>query len=382
VVQGALSVVLIVGAGLFLRSLYNVHAIDIGLDASRTIVSSIRPERTAGFAASMEDFAVRIRAIPGVDHVALSTSAPFVHWDARDAFLPGQDTSVTLAGERPAGIGVDTAFFAAMGMRVRTGRAILPTDVDGGASVVVVTETMARALWPGASGIGKCLIPYSRSNACASVVGVVSDLHQWSLVEAPRMRFFIPMAQLPASSRLPTSMVIDADPHRANAISAIVHSQMSRTFPTARIMWAPAPIARRLEPELRPWRVGAGLFVALGALALFVATIGIYSVIAYAFSQRMHEIGVRMALGARSSDIRGLVLGEALRVVAIGAALGIVLAVGLGRLVASLLYDVSSRDPLIMAMSAAVLVVAGTMAGLIPALRASRVDPVVSLRAE
>ena len=94
------------------------------------------------------------------------------------------------------------------------------------------------------------------------------------------------------------------------------------------------------------------------------------------------EIGVRMALGARSSDIRGLVLGEALRVVASGAALGIVLAVGLGRLVASLLYGVSSRDPVTMAVSAAVLFVAGTMAGLVPSLSASRVDPVVSLRAE
>ena len=382
VAQGSLSVVLIAGAGLFLRSLYNVHAIDIGVDPSSTIVSSIRPERSAGFAPMMEDFAARVRPMPGVAHVALSTSAPFVHWDARDAFLPGQDTSVTLAGERPAGIGVDTAFFAAMGMRLRAGRGILPSDVAGAPNVVVVTEMMARALWPSESAIGKCLIPYARSNACAAVVGVVNDLHQWSLVEAPRMRFFIPIAQLPASSRLPTSMVVDADPRRASAIAGVVHAQMARAFPAARIMWPPAPIARRLEPELRPWRVGAGLFVALGALALFVATIGIYSVIAYSLSQRTHEIGVRMALGARSSDIRGLVLADALRVVAIGAALGSVLAVGLGQLVASLLYGVSSRDPIIITGSAAVLFVAGTMAGLIPASRASRVDPVVSLKAE
>src|SRR6185295_6930192 len=183
--QGALSVVLIVGAGLFLRSLYNVHAIDVGLDESRTIISSIRPARSAGFAPMMEEFASRVRPIRGVEHVGLGTSAPFVHWDARDAYLPGQDTSVSLGGERAGGIGVDTAFLSAMGLRIRSGRGILPADVAGAPRVVVVSETMAKTLWPGDAAIGKCLIPFSRSSACFTVVGVVNDIHQWGLVEAP-----------------------------------------------------------------------------------------------------------------------------------------------------------------------------------------------------
>jgi predicted permease len=382
VAQGALSVVLLVGAGLFLRSLSNVHAIDIGLDPTRTIIASVRPARSAGFAAMMQEFALRARPIPGVEHVALGTSAPFVHWDARDAFLPGHDTSVTLAGERPAGIGVDTAFFRATGMQLRAGRGILATDVAGAPNVVVVSETMARTVWPAETPIGKCIIPYVRAGPCFTVVGVVSDLHQWSVVEAPRMRYFVPLQQVPPPGGLPTSLVIRASSARASAIAAIVHAEMQRTFPTARIMWPAAPVAQRLEPELRPWRVGAGLFVALGALALLVATIGIYSVIAYSFSQRTHEIGVRMALGARSRDVHALVLGEGLRVVAMGVGAGIVLALVLGRLVASLLFGVSSYDPLSLVASAGLLTAAGALAALLPAVKAARVDPVVSLRSD
>jgi putative ABC transport system permease protein len=147
-------------------------------------------------------------------------------------------------------------------------------------------------------------------------------------------------------------------------------------------MWPAVPIEQRLEPQLRPWRVGTGLFVALGGLALVVATVGIYSVVAYSFSQRAHEMGVRLALGARGHDVRKLVLTEGLRVVAIGVVVGVVMVLALGPLLASLLYDVSSRDPVTIVASAVVLLMAGTLAGLPPAWAASRVDPVVSLRAE
>jgi ABC-type antimicrobial peptide transport system permease subunit len=141
-------------------------------------------------------------------------------------------------------------------------------------------------------------------------------------------------------------------------------------------------MAERLVEEYRPWKVGAGLFITLGSLALVVATIGVYSVLAYTLSQRTKELGVRMALGATASDMRRLVVVEGLRPVAIGAGVGIVLALVLGRLVASLLYGVSSRDPMTLVVSVAVLIGSGLLAGLLPAWRASRVDPVVALRSE
>jgi ABC-type antimicrobial peptide transport system permease subunit len=137
-----------------------------------------------------------------------------------------------------------------------------------------------------------------------------------------------------------------------------------------------------LEPELRPWRLGASLFSVLGVLAAVVAAIGVYSVISYGVSQRTHEMGVRIALGARLADILGLVAGEGLRVVVVGIAIGVGSAVAMGRLVSSLLYGVSTRDPLVLAGVCVLLTVMGLSASLIPAVRAARIDPVRALRAD
>ncbi len=137
-----------------------------------------------------------------------------------------------------------------------------------------------------------------------------------------------------------------------------------------------------LAPQYRQWRLGAGLFTALGLLALVVAAFGIYSALAYAFSQRTHEIGVRMALGARAADVLEMVLAEGLRLVVIGVVVGCALALAAGRLVASLLYDTSPHDPLVMAAVALVLLATAAAAALLPAWRAARVDPVGALRSE
>jgi ABC-type antimicrobial peptide transport system permease subunit len=137
-----------------------------------------------------------------------------------------------------------------------------------------------------------------------------------------------------------------------------------------------------LERDFRPWRLGAILFTAFGALALVVAAIGVYSVVAYAVTQRMHEMGVRIALGARLPDIMTLVTTESVKVVAVGVGLGIVIALALGRLIVSLLYGLSPHDPLVILAAAAVLCAIGIAASLVPAWRASRVDPVIALRAD
>jgi putative ABC transport system permease protein len=142
------------------------------------------------------------------------------------------------------------------------------------------------------------------------------------------------------------------------------------------------PLSSYLEPELRPWRLGATLFTGMGILALIVATIGVYSVIAYAVSQRTNEMGVRIALGAQMADIARLVVGDGLRTVAIGIAVGIALSLALGKLVASVLYGISARDPWVIVFAAFVLAIIGTAASVIPALRAARVDPVTALRVD
>jgi ABC-type antimicrobial peptide transport system permease subunit len=145
---------------------------------------------------------------------------------------------------------------------------------------------------------------------------------------------------------------------------------------------ATAILAENLERQYRPWRIGASLFTAFGLLALLVAAIGMYSSIAYAVTQRSHELGVRMALGARAAEIGKLVIGSGLRIAGAGIALGIVVALALSRLIESLLYDTKARDPLVLGGVAAVLLLVAIVAAALPAWRAARLDPVRALRAE
>jgi predicted permease len=382
--QSALSVVLIAGAGLFARSLAKLNEINLGIDPERTILVVLRPAVRSDreLTEVMTEVAGRARQLPGVEHLSLATAGPFVYWNTRDVFLPGSDTSVSLAGEPPGVASVDSAFFDALALRAIEGRTLLASDRRGAPPVMVVSETLARTVWPGKSAVGQCLIPFARTETCFTVVGVVPDVKQWSPMDASRMRYFMSIEQTPEPHPPATNMFVRAELENIDAVASYLRTTVREVMPTARVMWPIVPLARNLEPEYRPWRVGTGLFVALGSLALIVATIGIYSVLAYTMSQRMREMGVRIALGARATDVHRLVLVEGLRVVAIGAAIGVVLALASGNLIASLLYAVSSRDPLTLVVSVGVLLAAGAVAGAIPAWRASRVDPVVALRSE
>jgi ABC-type antimicrobial peptide transport system permease subunit len=195
------------------------------------------------------------------------------------------------------------------------------------------------------------------------------------------MRYILSVDQMPQPHPPSSQMYVRANAEVADAVATQVRTLVRDIMPTARVMWL-TRLSRQVETEFRPWRVGAGLFIALGGLALVVATIGVYSVLAYSLSQRTREMGVRIALGASAADVHRLVLLDGLRTVMIGGVVGIVLSLALGRLIASLLYGVSARDPVTMVASVLVLLVAGALAGLLPAWRASRVDPVVALRSE
>jgi len=141
-------------------------------------------------------------------------------------------------------------------------------------------------------------------------------------------------------------------------------------------------MAQSLEPQFRPWRLGARLFLALGILALVVAAIGVYSVVAYSVSQRTREMGIRIALGARTADVLSLVVGEGARTVAIGVLVGVLVSLAAGRLVATLLYGITAHDPAVLAGAAVVLMLVGMTASMVPSVRAAKVDPVVALRSD
>jgi len=267
-------------------------------------------------------------------------------------------------------------------MTLVAGRTFNGDDVAGSEPVVVVNETTARVYWPGESPLGKCVILIQKEAPCSRVVGVVRDAHYDTVVEKPMVGLFSPVEQRTTGFlSTPTILVVRSTAGTETAVADAMRRVLRRTFPTAE----PPSItftAERVNSGLKPWRLGAMLFSAFGGLALLVAAVGAYSVIAYAVSQRTHEIGVRMALGARSSQVAQLVMAESMRAIGLGIVLGIVASLALGRLVASLLYATSPRDPVVLIAVAAVLAIVAIAASIIPTWRATRTDPAIVLRAE
>jgi predicted permease len=374
VTQGALSIVLLTGAGLFLRSLRNVEALPLGYEADA--VAWVRfpmsmgppPEPTI-----VRDVAQKFARIPGVTGVALSSSAPMAGSSITRIFLPGRD-SVPRLGPADPGAGflrVDPEFMRVTGLQLVAGRSFR----SGEEAVALVNETMASLYWPGASAIGQCLILGRADDGCTEVVGVTQNPRVSEIIEEPTSRYFIPLTE---ADRL-GAIVLRIEPGSWPTLSA-AGQQLVQTHFTA--PYRLDRMSNLLAPQLRPWRLGTQLFTAFGILALLVTAVGIYSVMAYTVSQRTHEMGVRIALGARVKDVLRLVVGEGLGVILLGLVVGIAIALALGRLVASLLYGVTPRDPMVMISAAIVLITVGLLASSVPAWRATRVDPVRALSAE
>ncbi len=392
VAQVALSVVLIAGAGLFVRSLRNVRAIDLGYDADRLVWASVqfadpqthfvgsarfhREELKAG----LEQAAVVLSRNPDVERVALASSAPMASYAMVAASYNDGRPTPRVANREAGQIAVSPEFLRTTGAELVRGRFFNDGDRSGTPPVIVVNETVARAYWPNGDAVGQCLVITPPSTSpCATIVGVVKDSHLLRIVEVPTAEFFSPIAQ---SELVVEDLVVRAAPHQATRVAETMRRELHRIFPQPTSLPYAIPLATRLEPQLRSWRLGAILFSAFGALAVVVAGVGVYSVMAYTFAQRMHEIGVRMALGAQARDVISLVLGNGMRVVGIGVIVGVGLALSAARLVASMLYGISARDPITLAGVAVLLLGVGGLASLLPAWRATRIDPVTALRDE
>jgi hypothetical protein len=297
--------------------------------------------------------------------------------------VPGRDSVPEIRGERPPQmLVVSPEFFATTGMRLIQGRGFLPSDGPGGPHVTIVTRSMAAGLWPGEDALGKCLIYGAKTNPCVAVIGVVDDLRLWRVTEEPLALYFVPLSQRAGSNNpwLPNQIIARAAPGQEDAVAALVRQQLQRSFPAARP--AVRPLAVALGEQYRPWQLAASLFAGFAALALVVAAIGVYGVMSYTFSQRTHELGVRMALGARPSHVVHLVLAAGLRLTGVGVVLGVLGALAAGRLVESLLYGVTTRDAVTLMGAPLLLLAVGVAATLPAAWRATRVDPVAVLREE
>jgi predicted permease len=321
-----------------------------------------------------------VSLLPIVESASVATTAPFWSSTSTELHVPGLDSIPTSSDGGPYFNAVTPQFFATMGTAIVRGRGFLPTDDSSSGRVAVVSETMARIIWPGQDPLGKCMIVGSDAAPCSTVVGVARDARRESLTDdAPVLQYYVPLAQGQVTVGLRVLFVrTRGDPEAAlEAVRRQVQS-VSPDLPYPTVQY----LARQIEAEIRPWKLGATLFGLFGVLALALAALGLYSVVAYSVAQRRHEMGVRVALGARGADVAGLVLRETLVVIGLGLGIGLAAAVAAGGLVEPMLFQVSARDPGVIAVVVGTLLLVAVCASLVPARRAARVSPAEVLKAE
>ena len=380
VLQATLSVVLLVGAGLFVRSLRNVQGFRMGYDIDRIVFAgaNLRGTRlTETETAALNERLLRaVKEVPGVTHAALVASVPFWSNEGRGLWVPGVD-SIRKLGRFVLQAG-SSEYFAATGTRVVRGRAFDETDRDGGPRVIVVSEGMARAIWKGEDAIGKCVRIGADTAPCSMVIGIAEEMRVRSLADEREFTYYIPASQfdLPMDPQLFVRVSGDA----ASFVDPL-RQRMQREMPGAAYADA-MPLVKLIEPQRRAWQFGATMFIAFGGLALVLAAIGLYSLIAYDVAQRTQELGVRLALGASVSDVMRLVMSSGVRLVFVGVVLGGGLAFWGSKWMEGLMFQQSPRDPIVFGVVAFVLLAVALLASSGPALRASRVDPNVALRGD
>ena len=380
--QAALSVVLLVGAGLFVRSLRNVEQIHLGYDVARLVSAGVRlPGYAPWDSATAARAAEQLRHVPGVEQVAMATNAPLSGGVLLTRFFTATDSAHgDLAHHDIENVasfmGVSANYFTTAGIRIVRGRGFRS---DPGWSIVV-NETMAHEYWPGGNAIGQCMRLNKKDSPCYTVIGIAEDAHRRGVIEKPHSHYYVPLDHPAAKGMEGYSMVIRADPARIGGVVAATQHILRSAFPTG--VPRVDVVQDAISPAYRPYRLGAALFSAFGILALLVATVGVYSTVSYSVTQRTHEFGVRIALGARLADVVRAVLQRALGPVVAGVVVGLGIAFATSRLVASLLYQVSPTDAFVMASVPLILVATAVAAATIPARRAAGVDPVEALRAD
>jgi predicted permease len=379
VLQAALSVILLVGAGLFVRSLQGIRAVDPGYDVERLVWIEPRSRGTqldsAQQIAHQRQLLDAARQQPGVENATFALTVPFSSTYSDDIYLPGADSASKLGAFIMQGASV--GYFATTGTRIVDGRDFTADDRAGAPLVVIVSASMARGLWPNDKAVGQCLKASERTAPCRTVIGVAEDVKFGGFGNDWNLTYYLPEAQLGTNAYTLFVRVRGDNVAAAQSLRRALQPLM----PGAGYLSARS-FDELVAPSMRSWRLGATMFATFGGLALLLAALGLYGVISHSVAQRTHEMGVRVALGARARDVATLVINESLKVVAAGVVLGIVAAAIGGRWLAPLLFDVSPRDPVVLAAVVFMLLVVALLASWIPAARAARVDPATSLRAD
>jgi len=376
----AVSVVLLVGAGLLLRSFERLQGVDPGFDARALTfeVSLSGPAYAEGAAQSrfFTEAVSRLAAIPGVEAAGAISWRPIGNGSATSFTV--SDRPQPAAGLEPvADVRMVTpGTFLALGMPLLRGRDFVPRDTPEQPTVVVVNDATVREFWPGQDPIGKRIKMEWGRELDAEVVGVVADVRLSGLDTEPRPTLYWAQTQLPNNFM---SFVLRGTGPEALLPSARAQlASLDASIPLARV----GTLEQAVQDSLRQPRFTLALLAAFASAAALLAAIGLFGVLSFAVGQRVPEIGVRLALGARPADVLRLVLRDGVRLAVAGTAAGLLGALALARVLASLLFEVSPYDPGAFVGVLALVAAVSLCAALLPALRASRVDPVQALRAE
>ena len=378
VVQVALSLVLVVGAGLFLRSLWSLKSIDPTLANNRVIAATLNltlrgydEPRGRQF---YKDVLERVAAVPGVESVSLAYVLPVTAGGIR---MDVQGASVKPAVEGMVGVDlvpVSADFFRTVGVPLVAGRDFGQGDSQAAQKVIIVNETMKQKFWPSGPAVGES---FSAGGEVYQVVGVARDTKYRALRERPRNVMYLPYAQLHEAtanllvrSALPVDRVIEGVRGAVRDVDSGMPLYNVRT------------LAEHVNRSLYVDNLRAELIGYLAVLALTLAAIGIYGVLSFTVAERRREMGIRIALGAQPRSVLGMVMGSGIRLAAIGLGVGLLLSAWLTRAIAADLFGVSNSDPLTLVASCAVLLAVVLVAALVPARRATRIDPMLALRGD
>ena len=408
-IQTTLAVVLLAGAGLFGASLHRLRSQDFGMDLDRVVVVDFEPTSAdlVGQDAFFNEALTRVAGLPGIESATPIDSLPFAGHNVPPISVPGRSEPPSVGGQLPFLTAATPEFLKILGIEVIEGRAFTASD-DRAAPVVLVNKTMAGSVWPGEGAVGKCLrvgfgpdfnpetfdpsagppMP-SDKVACREVVGVFRDVRQRSVLpeggEDRLMQYLVPFSQVPKPHFVQDPTTIRGLLLKVRGVNASAPSAIRRTIvaghsdlPYLRVR----PYAELLDRQMRPWTMGTRLLALFSALALAVSAIGMFAAFAHAIAERRREMAIRLAIGARPSSVRALVLREALTIAASGVVLGLLVAVVAGRGIESLLFGTRAADPLVLAFAGGSMLLVAAFATFLPAREAARSDPSVLLRSE
>ena len=392
VCEVALSLVLLIGAGLMVRTLWELRAIRPGFDANNVLtlsvsVASNKFPTPAGQIAFFERVLQQVRTTPGVESAGLIDDLPISDSGSHQPVQVEGQPVVPMSDQPEVDVrNVSPGFFSAMHIPLVRGRDLDASDVTGRAPTVIVSQAFADRFWPGQNPLGKHVTLTFYPGVAREVVGVVGDIKLDSLDETrpvamvywPLDQIFAPPSEAWRSFGMSLAIRTTGDPmNAASAVTVAVH-QIDPETPVVDVLSMNQLISNSLTPQ----RSNMLLLAAFAGLALVLTAVGIYSVLAYTVRRRVREIGIRMALGASNADVLRLIVSDGMKPILLGVAIGFAAALALGRIVSSLVYGVRPTDPLTFAIVAALLLAVGLLATALPAYRATQVEPTRTLREE